>query len=324
MYKKLFLKFSYFLLTSTICLGTLEIFSRIIKPIFPGFQLINLDGERLEGVIPNTPSASYFQYSNEYKAKTNINERGIRVTPNSKKLSLEGVIFLGDSQTFGQGLSDEETIASKFCELSKKEINCINLGVPGANTISQLEKLKDFANEKDIENFTVFNLLHASTVNAFSGNDVSDCLAYGNKNEVIEKNNYKRKDFLLKIGRSLSRKSNLFRLVRFNIASKIKTYGFVLSPNTVFDRDIECFVKSAGEIKSFTNSLKARYLPIIISPSAEIAMGLRETNLNKIKEVFDENALSPDNILLEDFYPIDGHYNASGAEKIARFLLTIY
>ena len=65
-------------------------------------------------------------------------------------------------------------------------------------------------------------------------------------------------------------------------------------------------------------------MPVIISPSAEIAMDLTKTNLNIIKEVFDRNALSPDNILVEDFYPIDGHYKSSGAEKIARFLLSIY
>lgn len=324
MYKNLFLKFSYFLLTSTICLGTLEIFSRIIKPIFPGFQVINNEGKRLEGVYANTPGASYIQYSNEYKAKTNINERGFRVTPNSKNLSLEGVIFLGDSQTFGQGLSDEETIANKFCELSKKDINCINLGVPGANTISQLEKLQAFANKKDIANYTVFNLLHASTINAFSGNDVSDCLSAIKTNELIKKKTLKKKDFIIQIGRSLSRRSNLFRLVRFNIYTRIKTYGYRLSPNTVLEEDIECFVKTARKIKSFTKSLKARYVAVIISPSAEIAMDLTKTNLNIIKEVFDRNALSPDNILVEDFYPIDGHYKSSGAEKIARFLLSIY
>ena len=324
MYKNLFLKFSYFLLTSTICLGTLEIFSRIIKPIFPGFQVINNEGERLEGVYSITPGASYFQYSNEYKAKTNINKRGFRVTPNSKKSSLEGVIFLGDSQTFGQGLSDEETIANKFCELSKKDINCINLGVPGANTISQLEKLKAFANEKDITNYTVFNLLHASTINAFSGNDISDCLSAIKTNKLIKQNTPKKKDIILQIGRSLSRRSNLFRLVRFTIAKRINTYGYMLSPNTVFEKDIECFIKTAGEIKKFTKSLKARYMPVIISPSSEISMGLTKNNLNIIKEVFDRNASSPDNILVEDFYPIDGHYNSSGAEKLARFLLSIY
>ena len=53
-------------------------------------------------------------------------------------------------------------------------------------------------------------------------------------------------------------------------------------------------------------------------------MGLTKTNLKKIKEVFDKDALSPDNILVEDFYPIDGHYNSSGAEKLAKFLLSIY
>ncbi len=322
--KKIVIKSGYFLISSLFCLGTLEIFSRLVRPVFPGAQKIDAMGKRLDGVSFNSPGASYFQYSSEYNVKTNIDKMGNRITPTSKNKSLEGVIFLGDSFTFGQGIADEETIASKFCELSNKDLNCINLGRPGGNTISALEKLRVFEKDNDIEGYTVFNLLTASTFNSFSGNDISDCLSSKKSIKNINKKTSQRNNYLLQIGRDLSKRSNLFRLLRLNAGTTIRSIGYGVSGQTVFDEDIECFVRTAEKIKLFTNSKKARYIPIIISPSNEIFTGLNEDNLNKIREVYDKNALGPTNVTVKDFYPIDGHYNASGAEKVARFLISVY
>ena len=85
--KKIIFKSAYFLVSSIFCLGTLEIFSRLIRPIFPGAQKIDAMGKRLEGVPFNSPGASYFQYSSEYKVKTNVDMMGNRITPSSKNKS---------------------------------------------------------------------------------------------------------------------------------------------------------------------------------------------------------------------------------------------
>ena len=98
----------------------------------------------------------------------------------------------------------------------------------------------------------------------------------------------------------------------------------MVSPNTVFDKDIECFARTANVIKSFTKFIEAKYIPILISPSAEISMGLIESSLETIKQAFDKDILTPQNISVKDFYAIDGHYNPEGAEKVAEFLLSIY
>ena len=320
--RKIIFRGAYLIASSIFCLGTLEIFSRIVRPIFPGAQKIGLSGKRFDRVSFNTPGLNYFQYSSEYNAKTTIDERGNRITPTSNNKSLEGVIFLGDSQTFGQGISDDETIASKFCQLSNKAIKCVNLGKPGANTISQLKKLKDYAKNYNIEGYTVFNLLNASTINPFSGNDISDCFIADNT--INNKNDTKGKNYVLQIGRDLSKRSNLFRLLRFSAGVKVRTIGYSISAEKVSDRDVECFVRTANDIKLFTNSMNARYLPVIVSPSSEIAMGLTEEILNKIRKVFDEDAVAPNNISVKDFYAIDGHYTNIGAEKVARFLISVY
>ena len=325
--KKLFNKGIYFLASSIFCIGTLEIFSRIVRPVFPGAQKIDNRGNRLEGIKHDSPGVKYFQYSSEYNAKTTIDKRGNRITPTSNDKSLEGIIFLGDSQTFGQGLADEETISSKFCELIKKDVKCINLGKRGGNTITALNKLEDYTKHSDIEGYTVFNLLLASTINAFEGNDISNCLSY---EDSIKKINNKtmqttpRNDFILRMGRDLSKRSNLFRLLKYQSGAAIRSMGYKVSGQTVFDNDIDCFVRTANNIKSFIYAKKARYIPIVISPSAEILMGVTDDNLNKIREVFDQNTLAPKNITVKDFFPIDGHYNAAGAEKIAKFLISVY
>ena len=111
--------------------------SRIFVPISDLRENIALDGERIRDFL--APGSVYRQVSNEYDALTTITDRGHRVP------AIDGnpdIVFIGDSFTFGYGLSDDQTFVSRYC--GRQKLACANLGFPGSGTLRQVERLEKF------------------------------------------------------------------------------------------------------------------------------------------------------------------------------------
>ena len=86
--------------------------SRIFVPISDLRENIMPNGERIRSFV--TPGSVYRQVSNEYDALTTITDKGHRAPV------VEGnpdIVFIGDSFTFGYGLSDHQTFVSRYCRL---------------------------------------------------------------------------------------------------------------------------------------------------------------------------------------------------------------
>jgi hypothetical protein len=79
--------------------------------------------------------------SPEYDTVATIDSAGNRVPDGGTS---PDVLFLGDSFTFGLGVSDRQTFAWIYC--SKLGVTCANLGRPGTGTIRQIETLKYYLN----------------------------------------------------------------------------------------------------------------------------------------------------------------------------------
>lgn len=81
---------------------------------------------------PNTSVLDTARYGDEliYRAFYNIDGTGARVTPQGRP-EAGTYLFLGDSFVFGQGLSDEDSVAAQFTQATGGAIRGINLGVPG-------------------------------------------------------------------------------------------------------------------------------------------------------------------------------------------------
>lgn len=70
--------------------------------------------------------------SQEYKTKVNINNLGFRDTKDiSEKTDKKRIVFIGDSFTFGQGVSDTESYP-KIVENNLVNAEVINAGMPGS------------------------------------------------------------------------------------------------------------------------------------------------------------------------------------------------
>lgn len=81
----------------------------------------------------------FFQGEELYKKHYSINEQGFRILP--AKQASKAILFYGCSQTFGQGVNDDEN----FPALIQKELpdyRSINLGLPGAGTAHVLRLIE--------------------------------------------------------------------------------------------------------------------------------------------------------------------------------------
>jgi hypothetical protein len=121
----------FVILTSTVLsLLALEAVSRWVFPINPGSQNLALDGTpfRFDQRGSHLPrGVVYMQASDEFQARTTTTSAGHRGPAHPAPPE---VLFLGDSFTYGQGLSDDETFVAQFC--GQLKISCANLGRPSS------------------------------------------------------------------------------------------------------------------------------------------------------------------------------------------------
>ena len=152
-------------------LCVIEAASRFLYPVSVNVKNITLDGQPVADWI--TPGIQYRQIFSEYDAVTTITEKGHRVP---KVESNPDVVFLGDSFTFGWGLSDGETFPSLYCEVRKYV--CANLGVPGTGTEEQVDRLQEFLNRWGWRPREVKLFIMAMTASFSAGNDLADNFWY--------------------------------------------------------------------------------------------------------------------------------------------------
>ena len=81
---------------------------------------------------PNSRVEAFASYDGQpiYRQTYTFDKDGARTTPPGPPGS-DLYLFLGDSFMFGQGIKDEETLASQFARANGNAVRVVNLGVPG-------------------------------------------------------------------------------------------------------------------------------------------------------------------------------------------------
>ena len=161
------IRLTLLVISLVVALVIAEVATRIIHPIWDGRDNVTLDGRPIKDWFE--PGSVYRQISNEYDAITTITDKGHRVP------GVEGnpdVIFLGDSFTYGYGLSDEQTFASLYCK--RRNLACVNLGMPGSGTLRQVERLEQYLDRYDWHPREVKLFFFGMSSSFSAGNDFVD------------------------------------------------------------------------------------------------------------------------------------------------------
>lgn len=307
--------------------------------MFPGAMKLDLNGEVLN-IDSVQPGAIYRQYSEEYDVVTTITKKGYRIP---EAVDNPQIIFLGDSFTFGQGLSDEQTFPFLFCK--SLPISCANLGVPGASTISELDRLEEFLTSEEWSPQHVLLFIFGMTKFLGAGNDLYDNIKVFEQAKKMKKISYSPENLsspsnvimnadifsellyvLLDFRKTLLKHSNFARVLKFYFGPQLKE---LLAPSagketlnhalSLMKEQLSRFERLAAQF-GFTTHI------FLIHPVQDILRGSYHDTISSIRSISPKTIHSTAHLFLPDpgpfFFPLDGHLNEKGSQKVADFLLS--
>ncbi len=306
-----------------IAVALAEVVTRFAMPIFPGMHKLDKDGNGLD--IHNVdPNSVYRQFSEEFDALTTINKDGYRI-PTAKD-NKPDIVFIGDSFTYGQGLSDDDTFVMKYC--TKEKLSCMNLGVPGYGTIDAVERLETFLTEKQVQPRKVYLVMLAMTSYLGAGNDLYDNIKIvearndpqGNKHEESEST-------LRKISNKILQVSNLARVIKFHFAPIIKK-AFVVAPEeNLLQEGLELTKQQLNKLQALSKKHNFEFEVVLIHPVQDISRGSHQETFKAIQAISPIKVI-PTAKLFEpnpnDYYfSFDGHFNKAGSDKMVELFLSL-
>jgi hypothetical protein len=236
---------SFFLLIIAIivALCCIEIIIRVFG-LAPGLTMIPLDKN---SKIVKGPEFTYY---------SEINSLGLRELRNiDKHTKAKRIIFLGDSYTYGVGVSNHETFAyiteGLLNNLTHNSWQIINISEPSTGTFIQLNLLKDFLSKIDIDEVILFYCVY---------NDRYDTIKEYNADKIQYSNNDKTNiifDKLAEIKEWSTRNTAMYRFLKLRLWKAGTLRAF---PYSVFDQCDPSKVASIAEIDELTRKLISGFL----------------------------------------------------------------
>ena len=306
-----------------IAVALAEVVTRFAMPIFPGMHKLDKDGNGL--AIHNVePNSVYRQFSAEFDALTTINKDGYRI-PTAKDNNPD-VVFIGDSFTYGQGLSDNDTFVMKYCTQAK--LSCMNLGVPGYGTIDAVERLEIFLTEKQVHPRKVYLVMLAMTSFLGAGNDLYDNIKTVEARNDPKGNEHEESESTLrKVSNKILQYSNFARVIKFHFAPIIKK-AFVVAPEeNLLQEGLDLTKQQLDKLYALSKTHNFELEVVLIHPVQDISRGSHQETFKAIQ------AISPVKVIpsakffepkpSDYYFSMDGHFNKAGSDKMVELFLSI-
>jgi len=305
---------------------TLECVSRMVKPlgapvwIDPNGRPVDLGpGNRFFPRLP--PATKVRMIAPEYDTIATIDAVGNRV-PDSDK---PDVLLLGDSYTFGLGVSDNQTFAWIYCHGAKKK--CANLGRPGTGTVRQLQVLQYYLaagwRPRDVK-------LFAFVMTSFlgSGNDLADNLveaaARGEVAGSLAPAGFWER--VLGYHHFILSHSNLARVIYFIDGPMLKSWFSPLGSSPRLAKALSITSEQLASLAQLSSQYRFRCEIYLIEPIQDVSNGTYPKTARAILAIahgLPVIDLGP--VLQRDarhyYYPFDAHLNQLGHAVIGSFLL---
>jgi hypothetical protein len=304
--------------------------SRIFAPISDLRENIALDGTRIRDFL--TPGSVYRQVSNEYDALTTITEKGHRVPV------VEGnpdIVFIGDSFTFGYGLSDEQTFVSLYCR--RQRLTCANLGQPGSGTLRQVERLEQFLKDWSWQPREVRLFVFAMSGSFSAGNDFVDnydrerrmqvaAASGGAPTELPQAEAAGVAERIIGMQSFLLRHSNLMRLLKFYAGPLVKSLIVAEPGEQRMAIALDATRNALARLDALSRERGFEYSIYLIVPVNDILRGTQDQTFAMLNGVSPKPAIATAQLYVESpaqyYYAFDGHLNPEGNRLMADFLVS--
>ena len=307
-----------------VVLGVAEVASRYMVPVSPGPSLLSVDGKSLRQSYMK-PDSQYRIITPDFDALATITKDGYRGPASTGN---PDTLFLGDSFTFAQGVTDEQAFPDLYCKA--KGLDCANLAVPGASTIYTVSRLEHYLKVKGWAPNNVFLFF-------FTGNDFTDNLwaaeerSNGRNYEPVELNPAKEDEqhnslpFHKKLVSTGLHYSNLMRVLYYKVLPEIRQSGDAVAQESQMQKALGITKQSFDRLQALSEEYAFNYRIFVIYPEPEVRLGMYKqmdislqaiapSEITSLGELFSKNSQ-------EYFFPADGHFTESGNRLLADYLI---
>lgn len=302
-------------------LGAAEAVTRVFFPLYGGVDNVTVDGAPVKEWF--APGSVYRQISNEYDAVTTITSKGHRVPGTDAN---PDVVFIGDSFTFGFGLKDDETFASRYC--TGLGVSCANLGIPSSGTLRQLRRLEQFLTEHRWKPKQVKWFFFGMSGSFSAGNDFVDNYDFGRRKNGVAAAPPAAPSVagrLIGLQSLLLENSYLMRQAKYHWGPVLKSL-IVDDPGEARMNEALRYTREAmHELDDTSRRLGFDYAVYLIVPVQDIIRGTAGNTLSTFNSVSPKPAIATAPALAEEptkyYFAYDGHLNAEGSRRVANMLI---
>lgn len=307
--------------------GIAEVASRFVVPVSPGPHLLDMSGEKLKQSYIK-PNSQYRIITPDFDAVTTITGDGYRAP---KALNNNpSTLFVGDSFTFGQGVKDTEVFPHLYCEA--KKLSCVNLAVPGASTLYEVDRLASYLENKGWAPDNVYLFF-------FTGNDFGDNIwaaerkAAGKSYEPLELHPDEEEARInsLPIHKQMMttgfKYSNLLRVLYFKVLPSLRQKSDVEAHQAEMKKALSITKEGFDRLHSLSKEYAFNYQIFVMYPETEISKNLHEGIFEQLQAIAPSTLISLGEIFETDtskqFFPSDGHFTVNGNRLLADHLQEI-
>lgn len=308
-------------------LACVEVALRTFFPLpRPGGIYLDRDGHRVRIALNRVvlrPNLDVTHIASEFAKRVRTNAFGYRWMDNSGLKP--DYLFVGDSFTFGHGVSDSETFADLFC--ARNGFLCQNLGYPSADTFDEVRMLRYALEHYGMRPNNVVIVMLAACWLDMAGNDLGDNLS--DFLHLSTANAHGRNRSTSPVGvlahSALRRRFEGLEITRramLVFSRQIKDSLYRCSDGQKLDSAVAATKSALGELHGLAAEYKFAVQLAVVHPYQDLDGGFLTT-----QEAV-RRATPPDFALLftatefrnEDYYPYDGHFNPQGHAKMAAIL----
>jgi hypothetical protein len=310
----------------------LDLASRVLLPVSPGSRFLDEAGNPIDFYLKLTltPNAHFRQITADYDSWARIGPNGYREPDGGPN---PAIVFLGDSFTFGLGLTDEQTFAAKYCAAIAAA--CANLGRPGSGTILQVSILDHFLRTYGWHPREVKLFIFAYAGALASGNDLLDAAlerfvddgATGTPEVArgpVHTNSAAAR--VAELWRWVLAHSNLARVVYQQFGPLLRSWQAVGSQPAQLEAGIRAVGRGLDRLQQLSEAYGFACTVYVLHPVQDLLNDTVAVTVDAVQRAARAQPVVSTAPALADlppmyYFPYDGHFNAVGASRIADFLL---
>jgi hypothetical protein len=246
----------------------------------------------------------------------------------SKESPAPDFLFIGDSFTFGHGVSDDEVFSEIFCKT--RGAACLNLGRSGSDTFDQVRILRHEIDAHQLRPKTVVLTMLTACWLGVAGNDLGDNLTdyRSAKRSSVEPGAPIRASLApspTEAMRTLQRWLGDFEItkrVMIVASSGLKRSVYACSEPGELDAAGNATAVALGELAQLAEQYRFQMKVVVVHAYQDLNGGFRTTEAIVTRALPKAAGCIPTAAKFrnEHYYPYDGHFNAAGHANLAAIL----